>query len=205
MRNLRISFLSMWGGDDLIAENKMEAQKILASTYLDQRDSLKMTQTLNNLPSSGSVINEPFAKLTEWIYEGINTTWLEDSLLTMAYDSTNINAILAQSYLAHYYDYDFERNPVMYDNNTGSAKKEMEDITGDIIVYPNPANDIIIIDTGLESNPVFFSLYDYTGKQVLRRNINGHTTMSIDELPSGVYIYEINGTSKQKGKLVIIR
>jgi hypothetical protein len=64
----------------------------------------------------------------------------------------------------------------------------------DILVYPNPASDIVNIYAPSVSE-YLVSVYDITGKVVERKNINSDfTTLDVSKLKNGMYIVEVIDT-----------
>lgn len=80
-----------------------------------------------------------------------------------------------------------------------------ENIFANINIYPNPANDIIFIDSE-DCKQTTIKLYDMLGKEVLSKNLNGKTEVNISHLPKGIYNACIFSDSKVIGnsKIVII-
>jgi hypothetical protein len=80
-----------------------------------------------------------------------------------------------------------------------------------IIIYPNPAKDIITINLGMiPEDPVLFRLFDISGKCILEKQIpplQEETTLNLDELKHGLYIIEIRQKNSFEaiyhGKVVI--
>ncbi len=77
-------------------------------------------------------------------------------------------------------------------------------------VYPNPANDKLTINTGINhKQTTTFDLYDLTGKLIrsntLKEGANG-LEISTATFSEGIYIYKlnVNGASIKSGKLSII-
>jgi len=67
----------------------------------------------------------------------------------------------------------------------------------DAIVYPNPGNDIIYVETQLRK-PVF-RLYDLTGREVCSIDlVQGRNSISVQNLISGLYIYKVTQDSQVK-------
>ena len=70
---------------------------------------------------------------------------------------------------------------------------------GQIVIYPNPATDVLHVD-GLQ-NPTW-SIYNTTGK--LAHVFKGNT-ISIHDLPSGVYYYSILADNEHfNGRFTVI-
>lgn len=74
----------------------------------------------------------------------------------------------------------------------------------DIFLFPNPSNSIVYIESNFDYNDGNCVLYNNLGQKVLEKNINiSNNTISIDNLQSGVYFYQItNGKLSFKGKLI---
>jgi hypothetical protein len=74
----------------------------------------------------------------------------------------------------------------------------------DLILYPNPTRDFINIVFPLNSDFAIIRIYDILGKAVLERLImKEYPSVSLKNLQSGIYIYELdcNGT-KKAGKVI---
>jgi hypothetical protein len=87
-------------------------------------------------------------------------------------------------------------NTVVIDNSSNSP----------ILIYPNPANNIITITFTNQSN-VIFKLFDEKGSLVKSRLLqNMSNAVYTEDLPAGMYFYEIRNNTKeliQKGKLLV--
>jgi hypothetical protein len=73
----------------------------------------------------------------------------------------------------------------------------------EVIIYPNPGNDRIYVETQLK-NATFF-LYDLTGREVLHVGLlPGRISIQIQNLNSGIYIYKViqNSQVKECGKWI---
>jgi hypothetical protein len=61
----------------------------------------------------------------------------------------------------------------------------------DVVVYPNPGNDILFLETQLRN--ATFTLYDLTGRVILEQIVApGRTTLPVQPFKSGIYIYKVN-------------
>jgi predicted RNA-binding protein with PUA-like domain len=81
----------------------------------------------------------------------------------------------------------------------------IEDIeTKHAAIYPNPAKENISIILPENVHHAVFTLYDMQGKTLIRQQINNQTTVSVNNLAAGMYIYNVR-TNKQnyKGKVLI--
>ena len=76
-----------------------------------------------------------------------------------------------------------------------------------VTIYPNPfsTSTTIMINDASQINDFELRMYNVLGKEVMNKNITGHTTIiGTGNLPSGVYFYKVTGNNKtiQSGKLV---
>ncbi|MEZ5017988.1 MAG: T9SS type A sorting domain-containing protein [Flavipsychrobacter sp.] len=105
-------------------------------------------------------------------------------------------------------------------NNTSCASTDVRDLLSvsnlsstikDISVYPNPASDVVNFDLMLSSKTdVSIWITDITGKVILHSQHNGLAAgqqklkISLDELPTGNYLYKLQTNSGIKyGKLAV--
>jgi len=81
----------------------------------------------------------------------------------------------------------------------------------DIIVnvYPNPSNGIFNVDVNDIKNSLIVEIYDFSGKEVVRKNIErsypDHINMDVRYLPNGVYFMKIQSGSFLTVKKIIIK
>jgi len=71
-------------------------------------------------------------------------------------------------------------------------------------VYPNPANEELNIQLNSENNKATISIYNTLGELVMTSKTNSiNNKLSIRNLPSGIYIIDVNnGVSKHQQKIV---
>jgi hypothetical protein len=72
--------------------------------------------------------------------------------------------------------------------------------------YPNPADEKVTIMINSHSLPATFELIDLDGKKIMQRIINTETTtVSLDEIPEGIYVYKTidNRGFVSYGKLLV--
>ncbi len=70
-------------------------------------------------------------------------------------------------------------------------------------LYPNPVSDLLQVELEEGSLKATLTLYELTGRQVLRRQINSGGAVSLSTLPAGVYLYKLTVDGKiQSGKLM---
>lgn len=70
---------------------------------------------------------------------------------------------------------------------------EIESLNSDFLVFPNPANEIINIDSGKDTKKVFFySIYNTTGQLIKSGQFNARMySIDISNLPKGTYLVKI--------------
>lgn len=81
-----------------------------------------------------------------------------------------------------------------------------EEIKENISVYPNPANQLVNIVLDQNVSNVSFKLFNVLGDVIVSRNLNkGQNTLSVSDLPNGVYFYAIvyDGATVETKKLVV--
>jgi hypothetical protein len=87
------------------------------------------------------------------------------------------------------------------------VESQVADTNFDLVVYPNPAtNNIVIHNNGkTEITDGLFELYDINGRKVLSRDVNfaTDTKISLSGLNRGFYIYRVlSGNRILTGKIV---
>jgi hypothetical protein len=86
-----------------------------------------------------------------------------------------------------------------------STGPEPERLSHDAIVYPNPGNNVLHIESGPQISGAMFYLYDLAGKLLDRKQLNSQTeTLQTSALPNGVYLWNIvhNNKTIESGKWV---
>jgi hypothetical protein len=73
-----------------------------------------------------------------------------------------------------------------------------------LAIYPNPATDNINITLPENISHAVFTLYDMQGKVLIKQEINNQETVAVNNLASGIYIYNVR-TNKQSYQGKIIR
>ena len=75
-------------------------------------------------------------------------------------------------------------------------------------VYPNPAQDYLVVENNSLEKSATFVLYDVMGTRVLSLISHNQSVVSVEHLPSGVYLYQfVNPQNQilQQGKVSIVR
>ena len=79
---------------------------------------------------------------------------------------------------------------------------------GGFTVYPNPAQDYIVVENHSQEQSATFALYDVVGRRVLSAVSHHQSVVSIEHLPSGVYLYQFINPQNQiltYGKVSVLR
>jgi hypothetical protein len=100
-------------------------------------------------------------------------------------------------------DYWSEFTNIIEDNNCNTNIEALS-LTHKISVYPNPATNIINITLPENIHQAVFMLCDMQAKILIKQNISNRDAVSVNNLATGSYIYNVI-TDKQKyvGKLII--
>ncbi len=64
-------------------------------------------------------------------------------------------------------------------------------------LYPNPAQDYLVVENNSQEQNATFVLYDVVGRAVLQQPVPTQNNISIQHLPSGVYLYHFLNPQKQ--------
>ncbi len=70
---------------------------------------------------------------------------------------------------------------------------DIKTITGNIILYPNPTNDIVYL-SDIE-NVISVVITDIKGKVIINKKLSGNNTINISQLESGIYIVNVKTTT----------
>jgi hypothetical protein len=88
----------------------------------------------------------------------------------------------------------------------GTDENETKIKTTEAILYPNPAQDFIIVDFSLLYKTATLQLIDLAGRTVLERALtSNHQQVDISGVPAGAYVYRIFNSKglEESGKLVV--
>ena len=113
---------------------------------------------------------------------------LQDKL----YEIDNQNNIISCTNKHSYY----------YSSTATSIDNEIKD--NSIRLFPNPSDDYVIINLPQMSNNALFRLYNVVGELVIKRRIINGEKVSVRELKSGMYFYNIDQEDQIfSGKLIV--
>jgi len=74
----------------------------------------------------------------------------------------------------------------------GNAVSSSELLEERIIVYPNPANQYLIIQTVDNSNDYFYRLWNSEGQSISMEQLKPDRRVSLESLPDGIYFLSIH-------------
>ena len=76
-----------------------------------------------------------------------------------------------------------------YCNTNSITINSAIDTNVQIIVYPNPSNDVVIVEFPENVNIETFTIFDTKGSVIKTYDVKGKRTIEIQNLAKGVYIY----------------
>jgi hypothetical protein len=104
---------------------------------------------------------------------------------------TNFNTYLSTAQYAP--SVTMETNVCSGTYNCSGIMSSIKDVVADAVIYPNPANDFIVIRQRPSASGEA-TIYDMSGKTVARQTLHGgDQKMSVSALPSGIYLMRIVG------------
>jgi hypothetical protein len=78
-----------------------------------------------------------------------------------------------------------------------------EEITGNFLLYPNPANDNLILEASNDLLGREYNIFDFSGRIIIQGKINTLTQkIEITNISNGSYLFEIENASKNSIKFV---
>lgn len=149
------------------------------------------------------IVNDPF--LGE-VYTGVTSNWMYEIVNLDDYIGKNIfiKWIFNSDQGLQMQGYNLDDITVnkLIKMNVGVAENNINHWN----IYPNPANDILIINRNNNKESIDITLSNSVGQKIIEKNFNAQSLYSIDlhNIPSGIYFVEINTAGqKQIQKLVI--
>ncbi len=96
----------------------------------------------------------------------------------------------------------FSRTKYYYSDSNSSSILDPENVT----LYPNPVYDNLMIRYYDITSQVSFKLFDIQGREILSAIVANGEVFNVQNLSSGVYIYDISYPNhRQRGKLIKIK
>lgn len=193
---------------DSVSTTDMEAAKLLASTYLTEGKFIPLEEKLNIIQQSESEEGSSFVSLMNILKEAqmggrdINELTGEEvlQLNNLAQNDTTMASYMAEGLLYQIYGYEYDHNP--FEMELGNRVAQYEELINDHIqLYPNPAKENINITSNVE-NIKEIKIYNLLGALMYSARVNEKTsTITIKNLPSGIYYAKLeleNSTISRK-------
>ncbi len=76
-----------------------------------------------------------------------------------------------------------------------TSNSDLSSVSQDVTIYPNPANNKLNIQTGIELKTL--TIFDLMGHRILQTK-SGATQIDISGLAAGFYVIEFNGKIRKK-------
>ena len=100
-------------------------------------------------------------------------------------------------------------SPVQVDTQCGSVGiKEVNSHFSNLHVYPNPANNSIVVESKVHNSKSTVKIYNVVGQEVIQSSSNPYwdnhrSTIDISSLSAGVYFIRLlDGENESQGKFV---
>lgn len=131
----------------------------------------------------------------------------------MWWTSTPYNSTMSWTTYLYYLNAAVDHNPCYFkyglsvrcvkDNNEGFG--DNADPAGKILIYPNPASDVLYYDLAGYNN-LSFTIYNVAGNIVMEKDIEEPTGKTdISSLASGIYVIRMKGTNIDVWKKLIVK
>lgn len=116
------------------------------------------------------------------------------------YELTDINGTV----LAEGAEYDSVESTLMAMSAPVSVDEKL--FSDQIAVFPNPANDFLIIDVNQTLGKYQFNVVNIVGQTVVsEENANGQTRLDVENLTSGVYFIEVKTSEGTITEKIVVR
>jgi hypothetical protein len=78
-----------------------------------------------------------------------------------------------------------------------------EEIAGNFLLYPNPVNDNLILESSNDLLGKEYNIFDFSGRIIIQGKINALTQkIEITNISNGSYLFQIENASKNSIKFV---
>lgn len=92
---------------------------------------------------------------------------------------------------------------LIFKYNLGIGIKENSIQTKGFILYPNPTNNYLKIETLVPANQLILSIYNTTGQELINRILNNETQVDISDLTRGIYFVKLVSNEAVEIKKII--
>lgn len=138
------------------------------------------------------------------------------SMAPCGLDTLSLGFLSTESYTLDYYLYDICADPwwdslVYYENlkfDVAGTTGMSEISAADILVYPNPASEIIYMTIPGDETAYDFRIYSLTGKLLQQGRLLppiDQTRVYLDDLPPGLYLIQLSDGANRYPKKLVIR
>jgi hypothetical protein len=130
-------------------------------------------------------------------YTGSTTTWTMESIPVQAFNTTGYTAnayvVIASASIGFLFGngYGYPGSELWLDNISLTSTNNVIELSSDVNVYPNPANQVLNISANGEISNVVISTLD--GKVMKTTN---ESSIDVSEFTSGMYIYQVTVNGK---------
>lgn len=91
-----------------------------------------------------------------------------------------------------------------YSSKDPNTSSENTKEANSIKVFPNPANDFVVVENPGNANHVVFEIFDLTSARIISARIIGRRTLDLSNLTKGIYLYQIKENGNiSTGKLMV--
>lgn len=208
---LRQVLLAMEGGFNIyktylddISSTDLDAAMVLAGTYLNEGKTNELSQLIDRILNFDNEEANSYAQLMKVLQQAYTENRalheLNDEevlvLNDLAMNDTTNASYIAEGILYQLYDYDYNHNPMVW-NDGNRVQKEEEDSIEEFIILPNPAKDWLTIK--LDNTPInSLYIYNILGELVYEQNSILDAEISIDAstLSKGLYTVKVKTQEK---------
>jgi hypothetical protein len=185
---------------DTFSISTRETSTPMATVHVDSVDSVNLFVKRKVMYISGYYPSDI------WI-EGIGSIYSSFSNPAFSYQVIDADLVRLLCY--------FQRDTLLYHDTTYSScvidttRTGINNIANNSLkIFPNPVTDnfVNIQLSGTPFLPLFFRLYDITGRMILQKELTGETTpVELDDISKGMYLYSISSSKAETntGKLVV--
>jgi hypothetical protein len=130
-------------------------------------------------------------------YTGSTTNWTMESIPVQAFNTTGYTAnayvVIASASIGFLFGngYGYPGSELWLDNISLTSTNNVIELSSDVNVYPNPANQVLNISANGEISKVVISTLD--GKVMKTTN---ESSVDVSEFTSGMYIYQVTVNGK---------
>ena len=144
--------------------------------------------------------------LVHWIYGTDKTSTSASSTrssvvgIGKTFNYTNFQGSYVRAYITNVYGETCTQPFGFKDKNSTSVENVLADEQLSIVVFPNPVTDQLKVFLNEVRDNEVLCVYDITGKQVMRRRVEGAITiLPVHDLTSGIYLVE---TGKRNARFI---